>query len=206
MAKLITPSQRRVPRCVAVSAIWLFVAAPLGSIVSTDIRAANVSPADSSPAPVFVYDSFASSTTPIATPRVDPATTYDAGSYESRRRVPACAGFLAAKAGDDASSTVRHYTTSERARQIEKSGEIRPGASGKAYFTPDRYSSATDAQRGLALPTKPEGYFEVPLSRLRSPSPMRRVDPNFGQPGGGLECTVTCPTDVSGLRFRRVRP
>jgi len=165
-----------------------------------------MAPATPAPRAAYGYDTAAAATTPSSMWRTAArfATTVSAGG--PRLATPPHSPRRAAKAGDDASSTVRHYTTSERARQIEKSGEIRPGASGKAYFTPDRYSSATDAQRGLALPTKPEGYFEVPLSRLRSPSPMRRVDPNFGQPGGGLECRVTCPTDVSGLRFRRVRP
>jgi RHS repeat-associated protein len=110
----------------------------------------------------------------------------------------------AAKGVDDVPASVRHYTTAERARQIERSGEIRVNAEGKAYFTPDRYETAAEAQARLALPTKPEGYFEVPFSRLPDPSPFTRVPSGPGGLGGGLECIVTCPTDVSGVPFRRI--
>src|SRR5205807_853768 len=69
------------------------------------------------------------------------------------------AGQVATDVGEQ---TVRHYTTEAAARQIARSGEIRPGASGKAFFTTGRYESAAEAQAQLALPTTPEGYFELP--------------------------------------------
>jgi hypothetical protein len=102
---------------------------------------------------------------------------------------------------------VRHYTTQEAADKIEASGEIRVGpSSGKAFFTPDTYESASEAQQLLALPNTPEGYFEVPFSRLESPSPFTEVGERYRQPGGGSECFVTCTTNARGLSFQRIGP
>lgn len=96
-------------------------------------------------------------------------------------------------------------TAAERAKQIERSGEFRPDAKGELFFTPDRYGSASEAQRWLALPTKPEVYFDVPVSRIPGGLPgATRVDPHFGQPGGGLECVVRCPVSAGGLRARGI--
>jgi hypothetical protein len=78
------------------------------------------------------------------------------------------------------------------------------GADGKAYFTPGRYANATDAQRLLSMRAKPQGYFEIPFSRLKNPRPFTRVDPHWGQPGGGLESFVTCGTSVRSVPFRRI--
>ncbi len=52
---------------------------------------------------------------------------------------------------------------------------------------------------------EPEGYFDIPLSRLPGATRPTRVRPANGQPGGGLECTVSCPVDVRGLVFRETR-
>ena len=114
-------------------------------------------------------------------------------------------GRSAEKGADEAGDTVRHYTTAERAKQIERSGEFRPNAKGELFFTPDEYESASAAQTWLALPTKPNAYFEVPVSRIPGGLPgATRVGPNFGQPGGGLECVVQCSVSARGLRARRI--
>ena len=100
-------------------------------------------------------------------------------------------------------STARHYTTREAAVAITKSGQIDVGSSsGKIWLTTDRYASGAEAQTKLALPRQPDGYFEVPLSRVSSPSSSSRVRPMYDQPGGGIEFTTTRPVDVAGLVFR----
>ena len=45
----------------------------------------------------------------------------------------------------------------------------------------------------LALDKEPEGFFEIPLSRLPGVTKPSRVGPANRQPGRWLECTVSCP-------------
>jgi hypothetical protein len=99
---------------------------------------------------------------------------------------------------------LRHYTTRRAGRAIEEDGQIVPGRSGQIWVTPDRYDSGVEAMKRLALDKEPEGFFEIPLSRLPGVTKPSRVRPANGQPGGGLECTVSCPVDVRGLPFRRI--
>jgi hypothetical protein len=110
----------------------------------------------------------------------------------------------AVAAGDKAASaTVRHYTTSKAAEAIAGEGYIRPGSQGKVWLTPDRYATAEEAQARLALENKPEGYFEIPASRVREPSALSRVAAKHGWPGGGWEVTTSYRINVTGLRFTR---
>ena len=101
-------------------------------------------------------------------------------------------------------SVLRHYTTSEAAEAISKGGSINPGASGKIWLTPDKYASGAEARAKLALNKTPDGYFEIPTCRVSCPSPPSRVQPYYGQPGGGIEFTTGSSIDVSGLTFRRL--
>jgi RHS repeat-associated protein len=98
-------------------------------------------------------------------------------------------------------SVFYHYTTAAAAVAIAASGLINPGASGFGFFTPTLYGSGGAAQSGLSLPRLPDGYFPVPADRLPGISPPSPVAPNYGQPGGGLECTVTYPVNISGIPF-----
>jgi hypothetical protein len=82
------------------------------------------------------------------------------------------------------------------------------------YFTPDNITSGRVAAEQLALPgtdTNPlVGYFDVPRSSLPS-EPLatfgpRLVNPDFYQPGGGLEIEVSelygrPYTPTAGLRL-----
>jgi hypothetical protein len=96
---------------------------------------------------------------------------------------------------------LRHYTDDVGRVGIESSGAIRPGADGRVYVTPTRYSGGAQAQAELALGRTPTGYFEVPRARLPGLQGPRRVDPWAGQPGGGVECWVTCSVEAEGLKW-----
>jgi hypothetical protein len=105
--------------------------------------------------------------------------------------------------GSVAERILYHYTDEAGRAGIEASGQINPGAgSGKVFVSPTQYADAATAQAELSLPRPPTaGYFEIPESRLpglTDPSPVRA---DYGQPGGGLECWVTCPVDLRGLKF-----
>jgi hypothetical protein len=104
--------------------------------------------------------------------------------------------------GDPSATTLRHYTTSANAELIKTSGLIRPGeTSGKIWLTPDPYPNGPAAKSALALPTTPDGYFDVPTDRIVSPSAPGRVEPTDDGPGGGTEITTESPIDSGGLEF-----
>lgn len=106
-------------------------------------------------------------------------------------------------AANGGSDVVRHYTTREAAEAITKGGSIEPGAaSGKIWLTPDRYASGAEARAKLALNKTPDGYFEIPMCRVRCPSAPGKVEPYYNQPGGGIEITTEFPIDIRGLIFR----
>lgn len=117
-------------------------------------------------------------------------------------------GARAAENADDATRGTRladdvffHYTDDVGRMGIQGSELLRPGASGRTFLSPTRYSGAGHAQAELALPRTPTGYFEIPASRVSNVTAPTRVTPNFGQPGGGLECWTTCPINMSGLKW-----
>jgi len=79
---------------------------------------------------------------------------------------------------------------------------LRPGASGKIWLTPDHYTNAASARSGLALKKVPDGYYEIPMCRVKCLSSPSKVEPYYGQPGGGTEITTEFPIDVSALPFK----
>jgi hypothetical protein len=91
----------------------------------------------------------------------------------------------------------------ERARQIQRSGELRPSAKGELLLTPDHYESAPAAQQRLSLPTAPEVYFAVPVSRVPDGCRERLAWSRItGNPETVRECVVQCPVPVDGLEPR----
>jgi hypothetical protein len=69
------------------------------------------------------------------------------------------------------------------------------------YVTPTRYGSGAQAQAELALGRTPSGYFEIPQSRLPGLQGPHRVEPWADQPGGGVECWVTCSVNAESLKW-----
>ena len=90
---------------------------------------------------------------------------------------------------------VRHYTTEAAANAISKSGTLRPGAlSGKTWLTADKYDSGAGARSALALDKTPDGYFEIPICRVRCPSGSSTVKPANGQLGGAARSRPSSPS------------
>jgi RHS repeat-associated protein len=98
-----------------------------------------------------------------------------------------------------------HYTNDAGRAGIQASGAIRPGASGRVFVSPTRYTDAARAQSELALPRTPTSVIEIPASRLPGLTKPTVVQPGPGGPGGGLECWVTCRVNVRGLPFESLR-
>ncbi|MGI8882512.1 MAG: RHS repeat-associated core domain-containing protein [Jatrophihabitans sp.] len=99
--------------------------------------------------------------------------------------------------------TLRHYTTGDGAKGIAASENmIKTGeTSGKIWLTPDVYRTGTEARSNLALETTPEGYYEIPVSRIGNLNGPGPVQSNGEQPGGGIEYTTTEPISVEWIPF-----
>ena len=126
--------------------------------------------------------------------------------------VDAASAVSGAEAGTDATGAEAvvqadkpyyHYTSDAGAAGIQAGGQIVPGRAGTTWISPTQYGDAATAQAGLALPTTPTGYFEIPGSSIPDVSEPSVVEPRYGQPGGGFECTTTCRINVQGLPFNR---
>ena len=86
-------------------------------------------------------------------------------------------------------------------------GMIRIGKSLKIFVAPTAYSSGAEAQSKPALPFTPSGYFEIPRDRLANLyDPNWPIDPNYGQPGGGIEYWTTLPIAATGLQWVPIGP
>jgi RHS repeat-associated protein len=99
-------------------------------------------------------------------------------------------------------NVVFHYTSIKSAEAISDEGEvIVPGGSGQIYVSPAQYASAAEAQEALSLPNSPDGYYQIPLSRVPGLSEFTPVEPDFGFGGGGFEATTPNSIDVEGIPF-----
>ena len=105
--------------------------------------------------------------------------------------------------GQESQKTLYHYTDEAGRAGIDAAGQINPGVqSGKVFLSPTEYADPLTAQSELALPRTPTaGYYEIPESRLPGLTDPTTVTPNYGQLGGGLECSVTCSVDMTGIKF-----
>lgn len=101
---------------------------------------------------------------------------------------------------DDSREKVNRYMSRAEADATIESGLARGGRDGITFVTNDFYSTASSAQKALALPNAPEVMLilGVPSSAFSLPSTVR---PDYGQPGGGTERTGTgqIPVKVLGI-------
>lgn len=69
------------------------------------------------------------------------------------------------------------------------------------WYTPNRYATRITAKRYLALPALPT-HRVGPVPEDEMPvftSQLRRVQPGYGEPGGGWEAGATSPLYLLGL-------
>ncbi len=92
-------------------------------------------------------------------------------------------------------TTYYRYVHDGEKNSIEDSGMIR-SKSGLTWFTPDRYETAAEAEKFLALPSG-RNWRVGPIPSDEMPDfdkvPLRPVAPANGQPGGGVECATSLP-------------
>ena len=90
-------------------------------------------------------------------------------------------------------------------RAVQETGLLRGGRPGTTYFTTNKYRTRQSAVRFLSLPNTPD--VRVDFKILNNPrifGPMR-VDPDFGQPGGGIQYWSDDPVAVRILRIANLR-
>jgi len=84
------------------------------------------------------------------------------------------------------------YVGDAEKQYIDQNKMIR-SQSGKTYFSPDLYETATDARQRLALPALP-AWRVGPIPADEMPDfdavALQAASPKYGQPGGGLECAT----------------
>ena len=68
-------------------------------------------------------------------------------------------------------------------------------------MTTDQYANGSEAQAGLALPSMPDGCYEIPNYSVDNLSDATIVEPAYSQPGGGTEMTTDQDIDVSDVPF-----
>ncbi len=103
--------------------------------------------------------------------------------------------FMMAGAIASTSSYCRYCSDAEVAA-IQNTGFLRGGRPGTTYFTTDNYSLSSEAQQSLALASPPDVKIEFTISNSPQINGPRIVQPNNGQPGGGIEYWSNNPVQV----------
>lgn len=69
------------------------------------------------------------------------------------------------------------------------------------WYSPTKYDNENQAEQELAMPQTPH-HRVGPINDVKMPSfavGPRKVQPNFNQPGGGVEVSVQNAIDLFGL-------
>jgi len=101
---------------------------------------------------------------------------------------------------------VYHFTNETGKRGISASRLLMPGASGLVYFSNLPYPTAEQAQRALSLPRTPSGFYAIPRQNVPGALAWGPVEPNYGQPGGGLEASFPGTVPLDGAQWFPVKP
>ncbi len=70
---------------------------------------------------------------------------------------------------------------------VQDTNTLRGGRPGDTYFSTNRYTTATDAQSALSLDSTPDVRVDFTITNNPSTVGPYPVEPDFGQPGGGIE-------------------
>ena len=101
---------------------------------------------------------------------------------------------------------VYHFTNEAGKRGIKASRFLMPGASGNVYFSGLPYPTAGQAQSALSLPRTPHGFFAIPRENIPGSLTWTPVEPNYGQPGGGLEASFPGMVSTEGAQWYPIEP
>ena len=95
---------------------------------------------------------------------------------------------------------LNHYTTLRNKAGIDARQELIPNDKGFIYFTPDTYTSSSQAASALQI-TPPAGFYMVPLQNIEPILWCGDV------PGGtGQECVVNHPVNIKGAPWANIPP
>jgi RHS repeat-associated protein len=104
-----------------------------------------------------------------------------------------------------ATEEVERAMSNAELEATKKTGLVRGGRAGTHYVSDAISNSASKAQKRLALPQKPQVKvtLEVPKGRF---SPPERIQPDYGQPGGGLQRTATGDVPAKVVKAEPMKP
>jgi hypothetical protein len=71
----------------------------------------------------------------------------------------------------------------------------------ETWYSPNKYNNKNTAERELAMPKTPQHRIG-PINDVKMPSfsaGPKKVQPNFSQPGGGVEVSVQSEINLFGL-------
>jgi hypothetical protein len=97
----------------------------------------------------------------------------------------------------------RYISSQSEVRQVLEERIVESANNNTPYtwFTPTRYEDPQRAKEELALPRDPH-HRVGPLHDVQMPSfnqGPRKIQPNFGEPGGGVEVCTTESVPLFGL-------
>ena len=97
------------------------------------------------------------------------------------------------------------YMSEAELKAVQETGLLRGGRPGETYFTTQKFRRAISAMKRLSLKYKPEVRLDFEITNSPTIFGPRRVEPHYGQPGGGIEYwTVNDPVQVRILRILRL--
>jgi hypothetical protein len=98
--------------------------------------------------------------------------------------------------------TLYYRYVSDAEKEFIEQNRMILSKAGSTWFTPNRYETASDARRYLALPTtQPWMIGPIPADEMPDfdAAALRPVAPANGESGGGTECATSKPVYLYGV-------
>ena len=87
---------------------------------------------------------------------------------------------------------------------VKSTGKLRGGRTGTTYFTDSYFKNANKAKSRLALPEKPSYIVEFEITNNPNISGGTKVQPAFGEKGGGREYFTDDVIEVIILNYQKM--
>ena len=87
---------------------------------------------------------------------------------------------------------------------VKNTGMLRGGREGTTFFTDSYYKNANTAKSRLSLPEKPKYIMEFEIEGNPQIYGGTRVEPNFGELGGGREYFTNDLVKVKIINYQKM--
>ena len=131
-----------------------------------------------------------------------------AGSGYDRQEADACITIserLSVKGGSGLGNKRIYRVMSEAELDaVKDTGMLRGGREGTTFFTDSYYKNASTAKSRLSLPEKPKYIMEFEIENNPKILGGTRVEPNFGELGGGREYFTDDVVKVKIINYQKM--